>query len=376
MTGRFGINNGLVGHGGTAGDLRNQGADREFVGHLSSGGSLPSYLRSVVGLKTALISPFAHRHSTFHFYAGFHEMIDTGGYGMESAETITPVALDWINRNAASVDDWFLYINFWDAHKPYRAPLSYGNPFEHDPLPEWMTDEILERHQLKVGPNCVHELHIDYFARTYTSKPDPMYPRDLGEIKDMADLKKMVDNYDIGIRYMDENIGMLFDRLEQLGVMDELIIIVSADHGENMGHLGIYGEHNTANHGTCRIPMIIRWPGMVSGHVDHGLHYHLDLAPTLAELLNLPAMPIWDGQSYAGVVTEGADCGREYLVVSQCAHVAQRGVRFGDWMYIRTYHDGFHLFDRDMLFNLREDPYEQHNVAQVNMDVVRKVMLD
>ena len=130
-----------------------------------------------------------------------------------------------------------------------------------------------------------------------------------------------------------------------------------------MGELGIYGEHGTADHATCRIPMIIRWPGMQAGHVDEGLHYHLDLGPTLAELLGKEAMPSWDGESYAGAIVRGEDAGRDYLVISQCAHVCQRSVRFGDWLYMRTYHDGFHLFDGEMLFDVAKDPYERRNVA-------------
>lgn len=99
----------------------------------------------------------------------------------------------------------------------------------------------------------------------------------------------MIDGYDIGIRYMDDHIGRIFEELKNQGLMEDLIIVITADHGENLGELGIYGEHGTADHGTCRIPMIIRWPGITSGHVDHGLHYSLDLAPTLAEMLqNLP----------------------------------------------------------------------------------------
>ncbi|MGG4147435.1 sulfatase-like hydrolase/transferase, partial [Paenibacillus algorifonticola] len=194
----------------------------------------------------------------------------------------------------------------------------------------------------------------------------PNYPRYLGEIANMEDMKKMIDGYDCGIRYMDDHLGRLFALLEEQGVMDDLIIMISADHGENMGQLGIYGEHATADQGTCHLPMIIRWPGMKQGVVDEGLHYHLDLLPTIADMLDKPVMSDWDGISYSSVLKDGSDCGRDYLVVSQCAHVAQRSVRFRDWIYIRTYHDGYHLFDQEMLFHLSNDPKEQHNVAADN----------
>lgn len=48
-------------------------------------------------------------------------------------------------------------------------------------------------------------------------------------------------------------------------------------------------------------------------------------------------------------------------MLSQMAHVCQRSARFGDWLYIRTVHGGFHLFDREMLFNVKEDPHEQYD---------------
>ncbi|AVR00321.1 sulfatase [Oceanobacillus iheyensis] len=367
MSGQFGIRNGLVGHGGTAGDMKAEGAERELFGSLATGGSLPSFLQMGAGLNTALISPFPQRHATFNFYAGFNEIFNTGGFGMESAEKVTPVAKDWLKKNAKN-DDWFLYINYWDAHTPYRAPESFGNPFADEPLPEWVNEATLEKHKQAVGPHTVHELEIDHNNMTYTNQQSEKYPRSPGEIKNMDDYRKMIDGYDTGIKYVDEHLGKLFNLMEEEGVLEDTIIIISADHGENMGQLGIYGEHGTADDGTCRIPMIIKWPGMKQGVVDEGLHYHLDLPVTLAEMIDLPASPDWDGRSYAAALKEGEECGRDYLVVSQCAHVAQRSVRFGDWLYMRTYHDGYHLFDKEMLFNLAEDPREENNIAAQNKD--------
>jgi len=56
-------------------------------------------------------------------------------------------------------------------------------------------------------------------------------------------------------------------------------------------------------------------------------------------------------------------------VVSQCAHVCQRSVRFGDWMYIRTYHDGYHLIEDEELFNVKDDPHETKNLAEEHPEV-------
>ena len=354
MTGRFGIHTGLVGHGGTSAEIRIEGATRGFRDMLARD-SLPAFLRSV-GLKTVSISPFAERHGSWHFYAGFSEMHNTGRCGGESAEEVTPTALDWIERNAKK-DNWFLHVNYWDPHTPYRAPEEFGNPFEDEPLPDWITPEVLEGHRAMVGPHTAREIGM------YTNKSNPRFPRQPGEIKDMADLRRMIDGYDCGIAYADKHAGMLLEALGKQGVLDDVAIIVSADHGENQGELGIYGEHATADRPTCNVPLIVKWPGGRSGHVDMGLHYNLDLAPTLAALFDKEPRERWDGRSFAPAILEGAECGRDYLVVSQCAHVCQRSVRFGPWLYMRTYHDGYHLFPKEMLFDLEEDPFEQHDAA-------------
>ncbi|MFC5447097.1 sulfatase family protein [Paenibacillus aestuarii] len=366
MTGQFGIHNGVVGHGGTAGDVRHEGEERQFRSRLTSE-CFPALFRSA-GMKTALVSPFGERHSAWTFYAGFNEIHNTGKGGMESAEEVTPVVLNWIQQNAQQ-DDWFLYVNYWDPHTPYRAPVEFGNPFANDPLPAWITDEVLKQHTtLKVGPHSAREISM------FDNKTNPKFPRHPGDFTDREGLRRVIDGYDCGIRYMDDHIGMLFSELERQGVMDDLVVIITADHGENMGELGIYGEHGTADQGTCRIPMIIRWPGMMKNHEDTGLHYHLDILPTIADLLGKSKAPSWDGTSYAAALQSGDACGRDYLVVSQCAHVCQRSVRFGDYLYVRTYHDGYHLFDKEMLFNLKEDPHEQVNLAGENRSLCQEAV--
>ncbi len=364
VTGAFGIHSGVVGHGGTAADLRLVGRERSFRDALGGGQSLWVMLAQA-GLKTVSISPFAERHSAWWFNAGFREMHNTGQGGMESAEHVTPTALRWVEQNAQQ-DNWFLHINYWDPHTPYRAPAEFGNPFANEPLPAWITEEVLAEHLKHVGPHSAHEINM------FNAKEDPKFPRHPGALRNMADVRRMMDGYDCGIRYMDGHIGQLFEGLKKAGVWDDLAIIITADHGENMGELGIYGEHATADVATCRIPMIIRWPGMAAGKVCDGLRANLDLAPTLAELLNRRRHPLWQGESYANALRTGQDTGRDDLVISQCAHVCQRSIRFGPWLYMRTYHDGYHLFPQEMLYNTVDDPHLQRDLAAARPEVVRE----
>lgn len=386
--GRFGIHTGVVGHGGTAADPKRQGPERRFRSTYEED-SFPRQLQKR-GFHTAMISPFGQRHAAHQYYAGFNEIHNTGQGGQEPVEVVEPVLERWLETNAAN-DHWYLHLNFWDIHTPYRAPADYGNPFADEPVADWFTDEVIARHVQRGGPHSAQDLGM------YRDSDTERYPRTPARITDRATLKQWIDGYDTAIRYVDDAVGRLFDRLRAAGVWEDTAVIVSADHGENQGDLGIYGEHGTADHATCHLPMIVKWPGRdaatTAGTVDDGLHYHLDWPPTCLDLLDRetvagdplpPGVPdVWDGQSYVEALTPGAKpnapaTGRDELVLSQCAHVCQRSVRFDDgrhrWLYMRTYHDGLHPFPTHMLFDLAADPHEQNDLAPERPDVVREAV--
>ena len=370
VSGMFGIRNGAVGHGSTAGDRRLTGAKREFTDHVDEDNFHNIFRRA--GMYAVSVSTFPERHSSWWFNAGFNECYNVGGRGGESGEKVLPVALDWLRRNRDR-DNWFLHVHLWDPHTPYRAPASFGEPFENVPLNSWIGEEQLKLHLAHVGPHCINELNM------YDDKVPSVWPRMPGCATDMAGLKRIMDGYDTGILYADWLVGQIFDLLREQGIYDDTAVIITSDHGENMGELGLYAEHGTADEPTCHIPFILKWPGGRKGAVDGGFHYSVDVLPTMSELLGVAPGADWDGQSYAASVLGDADTGRASLVLSQMAHVCQRSARFGDWLYIRTYHDGFHLFDREMLFNIRNDPHEEHDVKDAHPDICAqgaKIILD
>lgn len=362
-SGRFGIQTGVVGHGGTAAQPKIEGASRGFRDSFDAHG-LAGRIQQA-GFHTAMISPFGQRHAAHWFYAGFHEIHNTGKGGLESAEDIQPVVVKWLAENAAR-EAWYMHVNYWDPHTPYRAPRSIGDPFAGEPLPAWLgDDDLIRRHNAMVGPHTSLDINM------YDDNESPLFPRQPGKITDRASMRRMIDGYDAGIRYADEHIGMITASLKDAGVWDDTAVIVSGDHGENMGELGIYGEHGTADSPTCRVPLIIKWPGGRAGAADSGLRYNLDLAPTLMKLLGHEPSPIWDGSSFAEAIVGSGAPGRDDLVIGQCAHVCQRSVRWGDWLYLRTYHDGFHLFPDEMLFDLANDPHEEKDLAVTRPDLCR-----
>lgn len=366
ISGQFGIRNGAVGHGGTAADRRLFGKDRDFRDQTDVH-CLHNIFRNA-GMHTASISSFPERHSAWWFNAGLNETYNVGDGGMESGEKVIPQAIDWLNRKGQE-DDWYLHIHLWDPHTPYRAPEGFGNPFDDVAMNTWITSEVFEKHLKHVGPHSINEINM------YDDKENPKYPRHPGKAVDRTGLKRLMDGYDTGILYADHLVGQVIDKLKDLGVYEDTMIIITSDHGENMGELGIYAEHGTADHATCNIPFIIKGPGIAQGERHQALHYSLDFLPTMADYFKQDYFNEWDGVSYFSVLdgkTSVSESFRESLVISQMAHVCQRSARFGDWLYMRTYHDGYHLFDKEMLFNIAEDPHEQRNLVSEYPEICAK----
>ena len=383
FSGHFGFHTGVIAHGGKRADPYPDGESRNFRDRFSTQ-NLPAIMRDF-GMYTASVSTFAERHSAWWFYAGFQEMHNVGKGGGERADEVTPVALDWLKRSK-SRKDWFLHVHYWDPHTNYRTPSSIGNPFAGQPSSsiDWIDEDVLAGHRKAVGFHSANEVMM------FTDQvPEDCRERQPGKIESLSDVRKNVDGYDCGVYYADLGIGEIVNCLKEMGIYEETAIIVTSDHGEDLGELCRYSEHGVADYQVTRIPLIVKWPGgMTGGKVLGGLHYNIDLLPTLIGLMDPVDMHSpyddilqkmygdnykeiylkglvgsYDGKGFSDAVLKGSEDGRENLVVSCATHSIQRAVRFGDYLYIRTYHDGYCLFPEEMLFDIRKDPHEQRNLA-------------
>ncbi len=372
FSGRFGTHTGVINHGGAAAEMFIEGPGRGFSSLLGR----TSWMRCLrnVGYWAATISPFGERHSAWHFYANFNEVLNTGRRGLERANEIANPTIDWLRRNGPR-DNWFLHVNFWDPHTPYRSPNQFVDRFSGEALPRWYTEEVRANHWQGCGPHSAQEVF------GFDDRPPPEYiadyPLQPTSMTSMDEARRMFDGYDAGVFYADQQIGRVLEVLHDLGIGEDTAIIVSADHGENLGELNIYGDHHTADQHTCRVPLILHWPGVTNELADQtwsALHYQIDVAATLIELAGGKVPTNWDGQSFASALHAQQDVGRPELVLTQGAWTCQRSVRFrdhvGDWLAMRTYHDGYHGFDDWMLFDVTTDPHQQENVAHTQPTVM------
>lgn len=359
FSGRFGLTTGVVNHGGVCADLPSEGRSRDFRSRFATT-TLGAVLRQA-GFWTASISPFPWRHTAYQVTYGFNETLDTGGGGLENADEILPHVTDWLARHGQQ-DHWFLHVNFWDPHTPYDTPEAFGNPFESEPIEEWISEELIQRQRESFGPHSATELP------GFEPKLWDRWRMGVPEIRNRTDAKAHFDGYDTGIRYADHHIGMIFAQLKALGIWEETAVILSADHGESHGELNVWGDHQTADQACNRIPLVMKWPGWEPG-VAAGLHYHVDLSATLADAAGGEIPPEWQGRSFYGYPTSS---GRRNLILSQGAWSLQRSARWDSWLLIRTYHTGMKDFPEWMLFDLENDPHETSNLADARPDLVEK----
>lgn len=171
---------------------------------------------------------------------------------------------------------------------------------------------------------------------------------------------KMMDRYDGEIRYVDDHVGELLRALEEAGVAGQTAVVVTSDHGE------AFGEHKQHWHGHAlydeqvRVPLIVRAPQLAAGRVKTPVST-VDMAPTLLDLLGLPARADLSGRSLTAVARGEAQPPRP-VFVELLAYPnfpkTMRAVVLGDWKLIHDVSE-----NRYELFDLAADPLEQRDLS-------------
>ncbi len=347
-TGRFGFGNGVVAHGGRRAEPYGTSADRIQEPDPATRHWFHALERA--GWRTASISSFASRHAAWWFLAGLRDWHSSGKDGMETADEVVDVAIDWLTRHGRDAP-WCLHVNLWDPHTPYRAPVS--QEVRRVPAPVWIDEQRLAAHRASFGPLSAQDPMAVWFPGQLAFER-PGVPR---ELRTLADVAAWIDAYDDGVRFADEQLGRLLEHVGALGERDDTLIVATADHGENLGEHNLYGDHQTVDHPTTRVPWVMAHPSLGAPRAFGALHYQFDLGATVLQLLGVEVPPRWDARGAWPALREGRDEGRSELVLSQMAWSCQRSVRWEDWQLIRTYHAGLKDLPPVALYDVARDPH-------------------
>ena len=268
---------------------------------------------------------------------------------------LTPSDLSWAGWNT------FLHTRGFDEVRDYRGMAC------SDQISSW-----------GVADHCLIEALVEYigrddprpfFAMGWTQQTHhPYEPTPGAPVFDLLhDREPVPDAYDLE-RYLnvlhetDASLARVFEAIRHYNLAEDTIVIVVGDHGQAFGYPhDSYLQGRTAYEEDVHVTMLIwsprRYRSETHAPVVGG---HVDLAPTIADLTGVPPAPDWQGRS----LFDRTHPQRAYFYVAQDEF--KLGIREGEWKYIFDLRSG-----TDELYNLAEDPDEQHRVTGEEARVTR-----
>ena len=186
-----------------------------------------------------------------------------------------------------------------------------------------------------------------------------------------------IKNYAAMVSLIDKDVGRLMEKLKDLGIDDNTLVIFSSDNGANdeciepLGSTGgLRGHKRMLYEGGIRAPFIARWPGKIKpGTTSELLTTFADFLPTAADAIGAPAPSGTDGISILPTLLgEQQTKLHDALYFEIYEPYFQQSVRLGDWK-------GYRLGTKAPLelYDLKSDPAEKHDLAAAHPDIVKKL---
>ena len=193
---------------------------------------------------------------------------------------------------------FFLGLGFTKPHLPFCAPKKYWDLHDPAKLPLAAVTE----------PPAGAPAYAPQFGgelRSYAGIPDKgALPLELQ--------RQLVHGYYAATSYMDAQLGRVLDKLDELKLTENTIVVLWGDHGWHLGDHGMWCKHTNYEQ-AARIPLLIAAPGMASARTS-ALVETVDIYPTLSELAGLPAPVGLDGLSFAKVLRQPDQRARESII--------------------------------------------------------------
>jgi len=192
-----------------------------------------------------------------------------------------------------------------------------------------------------------------------------------GSTKHVTDANYMVAQYDGAITYCDYQLGRLFMKLEQMGVADDTLIVITGDHGENMLEHNPFFGHGGLYTCTTHVPLIMKYPkGLPEGRVFPQLVGHVDIVPTILGVMGQEHPGPLEGIDLFKLVKGEQDKTREMVFSSGHGGTAAFD---GRYRLKKNWNDRSEGVGRKILCDNLEDPDELVNVAEKHPGVVERL---
>ena len=259
------------------------------------------------------------------------KLVNEPGY---VTNVITDDALEFLNAHGKDEDPFYLSVHYTAPHSPWT-----GHP-----------QDIVDSYDDCPFESCPQE---------------PRHPW-AGGLSNCLGNREMLKGYFAAVTAMDMDVGRILDRIEELGIRNDTLVLFFSDNGFNCGHHGFWGKGNGTRplnmyENSIKVPAIASHPGRIpEGYVQSAMVSAYDFMPTLLDYLDLPLpegcnLP---GESYLPALLGEDDNGRDNVVIYD-EYGATRMIRTKDWKYVHRHPDG-----PNELYNLENDPDERQNLVE------------
>jgi arylsulfatase A-like enzyme len=243
-------------------------------------------------------------------------------------------------------EPWFLYLGTVDTHVSWRAKQPWMDKYDPGPYSGRFKDQFSGEDAGKAAGS--------------KEKNGGLTDREIQHVRAL---------YDSNVSYQDDQLRLLVEKLQQWGIWDQTMLIVTADHGDEQWEDGRVGHGSSVRDMLVHVPLLIHYPPMVpAGKFSEGTE-GIDIVPTIADAIGVAMDPEWQGESLIPLAN-GIGRGYPRMSVSSMYEDAH-GPRIAHWkMKIAG-------GNTPRLYDLSHDPDEMKDLwGQPSAEVGARAVLD
>jgi iduronate 2-sulfatase len=269
----------------------------------------------------------------------------------DAEQTDGQIALTGIGlmkKLAADNKAFFLAVGFKKPHLPFIAPKKYWDLYQREKLP-------LAQHQGGIANDSSYAMHDSPEFRSFGGVPKE------GAISE-ATAREAIHGYYACVSFIDAQIGLLMQQLDELKLTENTLIVLWGDHGFHLGDHSMWGKHSTLE-AAARVPLIIIPPAGSAMKQNTSPVEFTDIFPTLCTLSALPVPSQLQGRSLEPLMTGKASSVREgALTVFKNKGASAYSYRTARYRYTEWINKFGKVAATD-LFDYETDPLETKNLA-------------